>query len=291
VSAATAFEAPAWKCGRFHVDLTVPRIMGIVNVTPDSFSDGGHHFDFGAARDHALRLIEEGADILDIGGESTRPGSDEVGVDEELRRVLPLVSALRDTGVPISVDTNKPQVMRAALDAGAAIINDVAALQADKAVASVAGSDCGVVLMHMQGRPRSMQAAPYYDDVVAEVRFFLAERRDALLRAGVAAERIALDPGFGFGKTPAHNLALLAGLPTLAKLAQPIVIGWSRKATLGVLTGRPVAERVYASVAAALLAVERGANVVRVHDVAATRDALRIAVALHQAEGTKERQK
>ena len=265
--------------------------MGIVNVTPDSFSDGGRHFDFGAARDHALRLIEEGADILDIGGESTRPGSDEVGVDEELRRVLPLVQALRDTGVPISVDTSKPQVMRAVLDEGAAIINDVAALQADGAVAAVAGSDCGVVLMHMQGRPRSMQAAPHYDDVVAEVGFFLAQRRDTLLRAGVAAERIALDPGIGFGKTPAHNLALLAGLPMLAKLERPLVIGWSRKATLGVLTGRPVTERVYASVAAALLAVERGANVLRVHDVAATRDALKIGIALHQAEAERERQK
>jgi dihydropteroate synthase len=277
--------APVWRCGRFGIDLSAPRIMGIVNVTPDSFSDGGEHASTAAARDHGLRLIEEGADLLDIGGESTRPGAADVDEAEELRRVLPVVVALRDAGVPLSVDTSKPAVMRAALAEGAAIVNDVGALLADGAERVVARAECGLVLMHMQGQPRTMQLAPRYDDVVAEVSGFLAGRRDALLRAGVAAARIVLDPGYGFGKTVEHNLDLLAALPRLARLGQPLLAGWSRKATLGALTGRPGgAARVYASVAAAVLAVERGARIVRVHDVAATRDALRVWTALHDRE-------
>jgi dihydropteroate synthase len=250
--------------------------MGIVNVTPDSFSDGGRFLEFGHALAHGERLIEEGADLLDIGGESTRPGAAEVGVDEELARVIPLLRALRDRGVPISVDTSKPEVMRAALAEGAAVINDVRALRADGALEAVAASGCGVVLMHMQGEPRTMQLAPQYEDVVREVGDFLRARRDALVAAGVARERIALDPGFGFGKTVAHNYALLARLGEFAALGQPLLAGLSRKSMLGHATGRAVAERVHASVAAALLAVERGARIVRVHDVAATRDALAV---------------
>ncbi len=261
--------------------------MGIVNVTPDSFSDGGLNLDAGAARETARRLIEEGADILDIGGESTRPGAAEVSAAEELRRVLPLVVAMRDAGVPISVDTSKPEVMRAALAEGAAIINDVGALRAPGAIDVVAGSDCGIVLMHMQGMPRTMQAAPQYDDVVRDVGAFLQARRDDLVSSGVAAERVALDPGFGFGKALAHNLALLAGLAMFAALGQPVLVGLSRKSMLGELTGRPVDRRVHASVAAALLAIERGASIVRVHDVAATRDAIRVWAAV-KAERERE---
>jgi dihydropteroate synthase len=273
-----------WQCGRYLLDLSLPRIMGIVNVTPDSFSDGGENLDPVAARETAQRLIEEGADILDIGGESTRPGAADVSVAEELQRVLPLVVALRDARVPISVDTSKTEVMHAALGEGASIINDVRALQAPRALDEVARSGCGVVLMHMLGQPRTMHVAPHYADVVREVRTFLQARRDALLGAGVTQERIALDPGFGFGKTLAHNLALLADLASLQALGQPVLVGLSRKSMLGQLTDRPVDRRVHASVAAALLAVERAASIVRVHDVAATRDALRIWAALRKPE-------
>ncbi len=268
-----------WQCGRWRVDLTQPRVMGIVNVTPDSFSDGGQFFDPARALAHAQTLIEEGADSLDIGGESTRPGAPEVSVDEELRRVLPLIEALAGCGVPLSVDTSKPAVMRAALAAGASIINDVCALQEPGALEVVAGSDCGVVLMHMQGTPRTMQQAPHYDDVVADVTQFLHARFQAVVQQGVAAQRVVLDPGFGFGKSADHNLTLLARLGALA-LPAPLLVGWSRKSTLGQITGRAASERVYASVAAAVLAAERGAAIVRVHDVAATRDALRVLQAL-----------
>ncbi|GMV57135.1 MAG: dihydropteroate synthase [Betaproteobacteria bacterium] len=260
--------------------------MGIVNVTPDSFSDGGRFFDFERALAHGERLIAEGADLLDIGGESTRPGAAGVGVDEELARVIPLVCTLRERGVPISVDTSKPEVMRAALAEGAAVVNDVRALRAGGALEAVAASDCGIVLMHMQGEPRTMQLAPHYDDVVREVGDFLRARRDALVAAGVARERIALDPGFGFGKTVAHNFALLARLHELTALGQPLLAGLSRKSMLGHATGRAVDERVHGSVAAALLAVQRGARIVRVHDVAATRDALAVWQAvIQQGEG------
>jgi dihydropteroate synthase len=250
--------------------------MGIVNVTPDSFSDGGQHPTYGTALAHALRLVEEGADVLDIGGESTRPGAADVTLDEELERVVPLVESLAREGVPLSVDTSKPEVMRAAIGAGAAIINDVRALQAPGAVDAVADSDCGVVLMHMQGMPRTMQMAPRYEDVVAEVRVFLRERLSALEAAGVSPERIALDPGFGFGKTVEHNFTLLRELRRFTSLGCPVVAGLSRKSMLGAVTGRAVGERATASVVGAVLAAERGARVLRVHDVAATRDGLRV---------------
>ncbi len=278
-----AVSGTRWACGCRVFDLRRPLVMGIVNVTPDSFSDGGRFFDFSGALAHGVRLIEEGADLLDIGGESTRPGAAGVDADEELARVIPLVRALRERGVPISVDTSKPEVMRAALAEGAAVVNDVRALRAPGALEAVAASDCGIVLMHMQGEPRTMQLAPHYDDVVREVGDFLRARRDALLAAGVARERIALDPGFGFGKTVAHNFALLARLHELTALGQPVLVGLSRKSMLGHATGRGVGERLHASVAAALLAVQRGARIVRVHDVAATRDALAVWQAMQSA--------
>jgi dihydropteroate synthase len=277
--------AARWTCRGRVFDLSRPLVMGVVNVTPDSFSDGGRYFGFEPARAHAHRLIEEGADILDIGGESTRPGAPDVSVDEELRRVMPLVEALAGSGVPLSVDTSKAEVMRAAIAAGAAIVNDVRALREPGALDAVAASDCGVVLMHMRGEPRTMQQAPQYRDVVAEVAAFLRERMDVAVEAGIAAERIVLDPGFGFGKSASHNLTLLAQLDQLA-LPAPLVVGWSRKSTLGQITGRGADERVFASVAAAVLAVERGAAIVRVHDVAATRDALRVVQAVREHRTT-----
>lgn len=269
-------SATAWKVRGRVLSLARPLIMGIVNVTPDSFSDGGQHPTYGTALAHALRLVEEGADILDIGGESTRPGAADVTPDEELERVVPLVESLAREGVPLSVDTSKPEVMRAAIGAGAAIINDVRALQAPGAVDAVADSDCGVVLMHMQGMPRTMQMAPRYEDVVAEIRVFLRERLGALEAAGVSPERIALDPGFGFGKTVEHNFTLLRELQRFTSLGCPVVAGLSRKSMLGAVTGRAVGERATASVVGAVLAAERGARVLRVHDVAATRDGLRV---------------
>ena len=274
-------RARSWRCGPTQIDLTLPRVMGIVNVTRDSFSDGGRFFEHGRALAHAHALIEEGADMLDIGGESTRPGAPEVAEEEELRRVIPLIKALADCGVPLSIDTSKAQVMRAALDAGVTIVNDVRALREPGALDVVAAADCGVVLMHMQGLPRTMQQAPIYADVVAEVARFLREKMQEAIDAGIAAERIVLDPGFGFGKSAAHNLTLLANLDRLA-LPAPLLVGWSRKATLGQITGRNVDERVHASVAAAVLAVERGAAIVRVHDVAATCDALRVVQAVRE---------
>jgi dihydropteroate synthase len=251
--------------------------MGIVNATPDSFSEGGRYAGFDAALAHAHALRAQGADILDIGGESTRPGAQEVEAAEELRRVLPLVRALRDCAVPLSVDTSKPQVMQTVLAEGAAIINDVRALRVPGAVEAVRGADCGVVLMHMQGEPRTMQAAPTYADVVDEVQAFLDERVAACVSAGISRRRIAIDPGFGFGKRVEHNLALLRALPRLAAAGLPLLVGISRKATIGALTGRSEpADRVAGSVAAALWAATRGAHIVRVHDVAATRDALTV---------------
>ena len=268
--------AQTWTVRGGALSLWRPLIMGIVNVTPDSFSDGGQHATFASALDHAKRLIDDGADLIDIGGESTRPGAADVSLDEELRRVIPLFEALSGSGIPLSVDTSKPEVMRAALAAGASVINDITALRAPGAVEIVAASDCGVVLMHMQGTPRTMQAAPSYRDVVAEVAAFLRERVDALAAAGVARARLAVDPGFGFGKTPAHNFALLRELAAFAGLGVPLLVGLSRKSMLAASTGRPVGERVVASAVAAVLAVQRGARIVRVHDVAATRDALRL---------------
>ena len=262
------------RCGRTVFDLARPRIMGVLNVTPNSFSDGGRYFNAARAIEHARRMMDDGADLIDIGGESTRPGAMPVDEAEELRRVIPLVAALAGQGVPVSVDTRKPAVMRAALDAGAAMINDVCGLTAPGALEAVAAADAGVCLMHMQGDPRTMQEAPAYDDVVAEVRRFLLARAAACEAAGIARERIVLDPGFGFGKTLKHNLALLAGLPALAAAGYPVLAGLSRKSSLGELTGRPVDERLAASIAAALAAVARGASLLRVHDVRETHDAL-----------------
>jgi dihydropteroate synthase len=265
-----------WKIAGRALDLARPLIMGVVNVTPDSFSDGGAFLDFDRARSHAERLIDEGADLIDIGGESTRPGAAEVSVADEIRRVVPLVEALASRGVPISVDTGKADVMQAAIDAGAKIVNDVRALREPGALAAVQRSDCGIVLMHMQGTPRTMQQAPTYVDVVREVSGFLRRSVDELVAAGVDRFRVAIDPGFGFGKSVEHNFALLRELGSLSAIGCPIVAGLSRKSMLGAATGRPVEQRLAASVAAALLAVERGADVVRVHDVAATRDALAV---------------
>jgi dihydropteroate synthase len=268
---------PCLLAGRFRLALERPLVMGIVNVTPDSFSDGGSYFGFDAALAHARQLIAEGADLLDVGGESTRPGAEPVTEAEELQRVLPLLDALRDCGVPLSVDTRKPAVMRAAIDAGADMINDVLALRAPGAFEAVAASKAALCLMHMQGDPTTMQQAPEYRDVVVEVRDFLRERIAACAAHGIVRERLVIDPGFGFGKSVEHNLALLRHLRAFTNEGVAVLAGLSRKSTLGVLTGRSVpAERVHASVAAALVAVERGAAIVRVHDVAATVDALKV---------------
>jgi len=258
-----------------------PLVLGIVNVTPDSFSDGGQFADAKGAIDHALRLVDEGADIVDVGGESTRPNAEPVSLAEELRRVIPVVEALAARGVKVSVDTLKPAVMRAAIAAGCAVVNDVNAFRAEGAVEAVAGSQAGVIVMHMQGTPRTMQQAPHYENVVAEVGAFLRERAQALEAAGVAAERIVLDPGFGFGKTLEHNRALFRGLPQLASLGYPVMAGVSRKKMIGDLTGRAAGERTAGSVAAALLAVQNGARLVRVHDVRETVDAINVWLALH----------
>ncbi len=268
-----------WQTSRFRIDLTRPQVMGIVNVTPDSFSDGGRFARADAARAHCDRLLEQGADILDIGGESTRPGARLPETAEQLERVLPVLRHAVALGVPVSIDTADPVVMSAALELGVDILNDVRALQAPGALAvAAAHASVGICLMHMQGEPGSMQVAPHYDndDVVGAVAAFLAERRDAALAAGIARDRIVLDPGIGFGKTQAHNLALAVHQRRLVELDCPLLLGWSRKSTLGQLTGRPVGERVAASVAAAIAAVQHGAAIVRVHDVAETVDALKV---------------
>lgn len=266
----------ALRAGRFSLGLDRPLIMGVVNVTPDSFSDGGRYFNPVHALDHARRLIEEGADILDIGGESSRPGSQPVDLDEELRRVMPVLERLASLPVPVSVDTCKPEVMRRAVDAGAAMINDINALRAPDALDALAGTSSAVCLMHMRGEPRTMQQDPQYQDVVAEVSAYLAERVQAATQAGIARDRIVVDPGFGFGKTAEHNLTLLRELRRFETLDLPLLVGLSRKAVLGKITGRSAPERDPASAAAALLAVQRGATIVRVHDVEATRDALQV---------------
>jgi dihydropteroate synthase len=250
--------------------------MGIVNVTPDSFSDGGQLYDAQAAIEYALKLREQGADILDVGGESTRPGAKAVPADEEIRRVVPVIEALVREGSLVSVDTKKPEVMRAALAAGVAMVNDVMALRAPGALEAVAASGAAVCLMHMQGEPQSMQQAPRYADVVGEVKQFLQARVQVCETAGIARERLVIDPGFGFGKTLQHNLALLKRLDRLAELGLPVLAGLSRKSMLGALTGRTVDEREFAGVAAHLIAVAHGARLVRVHDVMAMRDALAV---------------
>lgn len=269
---------PQLDCAGRILKLDRPRVMGIVNVTPDSFSDGGAHDTLEAAVAHGLRLAEEGADVLDVGGESTRPGADEVPLDEELRRVVPVVERLaKETSLPISVDTYKPEVMRAAVAAGAGLVNDVCGLRQPGALDAVAELGVPVVIMHMLGEPRSMQDAPEYDDVIGDVHRFLTERIFAAEMAGIAKKNIVVDPGFGFGKTTAHNLVLLAQFERFAELGVPVLAGLSRKRTIGEITGRSVpTERVAGSVAAHLIAAQRGAKILRVHDVAATVDALKV---------------
>lgn len=266
-----------WHTTRFQIDLGRPQVMGIVNVTPDSFSDGGQHWTAQDALRHCEQLIEEGVDILDIGGESTRPGSPTVPVEEEWRRLAEVLQGALRLGVPVSVDTWKPEVMRRALDLGVDIINDIRGLEAEGAIEAVAAHGrCGVCIMHMQGDPATMQNRPVYPNVVAEVADYLVQRVNATLAAGVARERITLDPGIGFGKTPEHNFQLLREQETLLKLGYPLLLGWSRKSSLGHITGRPVGDRLAASLAAALACVQRGGHIVRVHDVAATVDALKV---------------
>ena len=269
------------QCGKYRLSLARPLIMGVVNITPDSFSDGGH---FTAAKDalaHARQLIAEGADIIDIGGESTRPGSAGVALDEERRRVLPVLEQLAGGTVPVSVDTQKPELMREAIAAGASMINDINALRANEALAAVAHGDVAICLMHMRGTPADMQIDPEYGDVVAEVQAFLEGRVRAAHAAGIAPDRIVIDPGFGFGKTLEHNLQLLRHLDRFCSLGAVLLAGMSRKGMLGRLTGRDVNDRVFASVAAAVIAVGKGARIVRVHDVAATRDALAVWAAVN----------
>ncbi len=270
--------SPQLDCAGRILRLDRARVMGIVNVTPDSFSDGGHHDTTEAAVAHGLKLVEEGADLLDIGGESTRPGAVPVSVEEELRRIVPVIEQLAArTAVPISIDTFKPEVMRAAVAAGAGMINDIFGLRQDGALEAAAAANVPVVLMHMQGEPGNMQADPHYDDVVAEVHGFLVQRLFAAEMAGIAKKHLVIDPGFGFGKNTTHNMTLLARSERFLELGVPMLAGLSRKRSLGELTGRDApAERVAASVAAHLIAVQRGARIVRVHDVAATVDALKI---------------
>lgn len=265
-----------WQTSRFSLSLDRPLVMGIVNLTPDSFSDGGQFSDTRAAIAHCEALLAQGADILDIGGESSRPGATTVEEAEEWRRVGPVLDEILAWKRPVSLDTTKPRLMQRALDMGVDIINDIHALRAPGAVEAVAASACGVCLMHMQGQPQNMQAAPLYEDVLCEVSDFLQARVQVLASAGVATERIVLDPGIGFGKTVAHNVTLLAQQDRLHRLGLPLLVGWSRKSSLGSLTGRPTADRLPASLAAALAAVLKGARVLRVHDVAATVDALKV---------------
>lgn len=265
------------QCGRHTLDLSRPLVMGILNCTPDSFSDGGIFLARDAALAHARAMADEGADIIDVGGESTRPGAQPVSGAEEIERVVPVIERLaREIEVPISIDTSKPEVMRAACAAGASFINDVQALRAPGALAAAADLNVPVCLMHMQGEPRTMQQQPRYADVVAEVSAFLRERAAAALAAGVPRERIVVDPGFGFGKTAEHNLQLLRGLHAIADLGYPVLAGLSRKSMIGHLLGLPVERRLHASVALALLAVQNGASIVRVHDVGPTVEALRM---------------
>ena len=270
-----------WQTSRFCLDLSRPLVMGIVNTTPDSFSDGGRFADPAAAIAHCEQLLAEGADMLDIGGESTRPGARTPTTEEELERVLPVLRHAVARGVPVSVDTSDPIVMTAALELGVDIVNDVRALRRPGALEAVAAFPrAGVCLMHMQGEPGTMQAKPQYTDVVSEVRAFLVDRARTLEAAGISSDRLCIDPGIGFGKEPGHNLQLLARQRELLEGGYPLLVGWSRKSTLGVVTGRPVGDRLAASVAAALLAVQNGASVVRVHDVGPTVDALKIWLAL-----------
>jgi dihydropteroate synthase len=269
------------RLGSQSIDLTRPVVMGVLNVTPDSFSDGGRFADPDAAIRQAERMAAEGAALIDVGGESTRPGAAPVSAQDEIRRVVPVIRAIAERfGVPVSVDTSRPEVMQAAVAAGATMVNDIYALRRDGAIGMAASLDAAVCLMHMQGEPRTMQVNPCYADVAGEVAAFLSGRVDACMAAGIERARILLDPGFGFGKTDRHNIELLAGLEQIGALGLPLLVGLSRKRTLGKLTGQPVEGRLAAGIAAAVLAVERGAHIVRTHDVGATLDALKVAVAV-----------
>lgn len=270
------------RCANLSLDLSTPKVMGILNVTPDSFSDGGkfHHID--AALTHAQQMIEQGADIIDIGGESTRPGAQPVMLEEELQRVIPVIQALSGCGAVLSVDTYKPEVMRAAIEAGVHMVNDVFALQQPGALQAVQDSQVAICLMHMQGTPQTMQVQPSYQNVLAEVQAFLTQRVEVVRQIGVGDDRIVLDPGFGFGKKTAHNLTLLKHLAELHIANLPILAGLSRKSLLGQIVGQDADQRVFASVAASVLAVSHGANIVRVHDVKATVEALKVTTAVMQ---------
>lgn len=270
------------QCAGFTLDLSTPKVMGVLNVTPDSFSDGGRFNQLKQAIAHAFALVEEGAAVLDIGGESTRPNAPPVPLDEELSRVIPVIEALvaRQLPVPISIDTYKPAVMRAALYAGASMVNDVRGMQAPEAIQAVADTEAAVCIMHMQGMPQTMQLNPHYEDVVLEVSAFLTQQRDACVAAGIAQQRILLDPGFGFGKTRQHNIALAQALPQFLKLGCPLLVGLSRKSVLGQMTGNDVDARLHASVAAAVISAMKGAHLLRVHDVKATVEALKVVTAL-----------
>jgi len=270
------------RCANLSLDLSTPKVMGILNVTPDSFSDGGkfHHID--AALTHAQQMIEQGADIIDIGGESTRPGAQPVMLEEELQRVIPVIQSLSGCGAVLSVDTYKPEVMRAAIEAGVHMVNDVFALQQPGALQAVQDSQVAICLMHMQGTPQTMQVQPSYQNVLAEVQAFLTQRVEVVRQIGVGDDRIVLDPGFGFGKKTAHNLTLLKHLAELHIVNLPILAGLSRKSVLGQIVGQDADQRVFASVAASVLAVSHGANIVRVHDVKATVEALKVTTAVMQ---------
>lgn len=261
---------------KFQLDLSQPRIMGILNVTPDSFSDGGHYFNKDKAIAHAQQMIDEGADIIDIGGESTRPGAQAVAVEDELARVLPVIDAIKDLKVPVSIDTSKAEVMQAAVECGASLINDVNALRSEGALETAAKLEVPVCLMHMQGTPRTMQENPHYGDVVSDIRHFFQNRIEAVAKAGIDKSRIILDPGFGFGKTLQNNIDLLNRLKEFSGLGLPLLIGLSRKRFLGALTGKETADRTVASVCAAMIAAQNGASILRVHDVAETKEMLNI---------------
>ncbi len=289
-AAARAVPVPVLDFGRLAIEIDRPLIMGVLNLTPDSFSDGGRHADPARAIEAALRMIDEGADIIDLGAESTRPGAEAASAAVELDRLLPVLGALAGGPVPVSVDTRKPDVMAACLDAGADMINDVAGFTAEGAIDAVASRACAVCVMHMQGEPATMQHAPFYRDVVTEVTGFLRARVRALQDRGIDRRRIVVDPGIGFGKTLTHNLELLGALNKIVALGCPVLVGVSRKSMIGSLTGRPVDDRLAGSLAAALAAVAHGASILRVHDVGPTRDALKVWAAIGDAAGWPEAQ-
>ncbi len=268
-------------CAGKLLDLSQPKVMGILNITPDSFSDGGDYLSFDLAMEQAQRMVDEGAAIIDVGGESTRPGAQSVTEAEELRRVIPVIEGIaKNISVPISIDTSKPNVMKAAVAAGAGLINDVQALQAPGAIEAAADLDVPVCLMHMQGKPHTMQQAPHYGDLLSEMKTFLAQRIDCCIAAGISRDQLLVDPGFGFGKNLDHNLALLKNLQELAELGLPLLIGISRKSMIGELLNEPADRRLFGSLAAAVLAVDRGASIIRTHDVKPTVDALAVTAAV-----------